>query len=313
MIFCSCARRVGVIPSPSPWQRLVTQCLVSPGGKTKETQDPGQEPVELKGRPGCGETMSAMCFIHYKDGPEVAGIYHLHRVRGTGQMSEWTWILLSPFFPGPRHRTGPSAGTSFPFAFPWLTTAETRCWRNWLSSRQQWFKWQIHTVCGSNQSQRNASLTWSPDAFKAWAELSMNCKRNQGRTAKTETHPAWHGQDWKILDIPSNWSWIFDQQWGGTPAFVALHVALHFSHVTLLPSEFRGHVSSKSCKVHNPTEEKLYVLSTLLQLISESSATFSHPTLGECLLSTSPTSDISKKGKKETSTAYPLCFCNGAA
>lgn len=51
-------------------------------------------------------------------------------------------------------------------------------------------------------------------------------------------------------------------------------------------------------------EEKLYVPSTLLQLILESSATFSHPTSGECLLSTGPTSEASKeKQEKETHTA----------
>lgn len=130
--------------------------------------------------------------------------------------------------------------------FPFLTTAEIRCGRTWIASRQRRFTWQINTVCGSNQSQQDASPTSSPDYFKAWAELSMNCTRKMCAKSKDKTPPpAWHRGDAEVFCVHSHRSWIFDPQ--GGLASMALDSVFSFSNVTLLHSCFRDWMSTESC------------------------------------------------------------------
>lgn len=130
LIFCSCARRVGVIPSPGPWTHGKLGSSWSPSAschheawqRRPESQDKGQEPVELNRMPSwegnneCGvfHTIRRVLKAH----PSITS-----RKSGRQQTKVWVgsqpllaiWILFSPVRPWrPPHTKGPSEGTCLP-------------------------------------------------------------------------------------------------------------------------------------------------------------------------------------------------------
>lgn len=226
---------------------------MSPGGMTKETRVPGQEPVELNLRPSCRGNNECCVFHMIRTVLEAPPSINPQESEGPHTK---VWVSSHPLSVILNFTFSPSSLEASSHNRPlWRDCLPLPCLSKqqqrsdvWISSRQRWFKRQINIVCGSNQNQRDANLSFSPDYFKAWAELSMNWKRKKGGKSENKNPPpvslCWDG---KIFHILSNRSWIFDRQWGGGLASMALCEVLSFSNATFLHSCFRGQVQSKSC------------------------------------------------------------------